>query len=231
MTGKIYTTKFEKHLKNMSDFFVTVLIFFALLFAIFNATFTAAEVKGLSMYPTLNKQYNKVTDQYKDVVYYTEPYSLNYSDIVIVDLPDNSKDGIKRLIAMGGDIISFGDINIRNEYQIYLNNQALIEPYLNDIEINRTMINNFKDMIVECLGGDETKLQQEWLSLNDKNEWQITLPEDYCIYLGDNRGPSYDCSHFGPQKLSTIVGKVQIIVPYGFTIFNYWWYQFCQLFK
>ena len=115
--------------------------------------------------------------------------------------------------------------------QLYLNDAVLIEPYLNNASVNINMINSFKNLIKNCLNGDERYINQDWLSLSQNGNWQLTLPQDYCIYLGDNRATSLDCSHFGPQKISTIIGKVKIIVPYGLSIYNYWWYQFCQLFK
>ena len=230
LTGRIYATKHQKQLKNIYTFFMSISFFIFLSTLIFNATFTSAQVHGLSMYPTVNEQFY-YNEQCKDVVYYTAPYNLDYCDIIIVDLPGNEQDGIKRLVAKGGDKICFGDIYDDNEYLIYLNDTVLLEPYLTSPSINKNPVNNFKKLIRDCLGGDTRYLQIDWLSQNNSGQWQITLPNDYCIYLGDNRSISLDCSIFGPQHISTIIGKVEIVVPYGLTIYNYWWYQFCQLFK
>ena len=220
---RIYLSKQEKIMKNFSLFFLALTIIFCLSIALFNASFSVAEVSGRSMMPTLNYELDKT-----DLVYYSSWFKPTNGDIIIVNPLDSKNDWIKRLIAVGGDTLSFGDIDNTGECYIYLNGERLEEDYLFSQMINRDCVNRFKNMIKDCIEkkdspNEQTLLKYEWLSQNDDGEWQINLPNDYCVYLGDNRegSNSYDCSFFGPQKTSTIIGKVMIVVPYGYDLITY----------
>ena len=217
---RIYMSKQEKIMRNFSMFFLGLSIAFCFFVILFNAMFSVAEVSGGSMKPTLNYDTQKT-----DLVYYSSWFKPTHSDIIIANPMNSKNDWIKRLIAVGGDTLSFGDINSEYEYYIYLNGERLEENYLFSQQVNKDCVNRFKDMIKDCLLDEagQNKLKQEWISQNDNGEWQITLPQDYCVYLGDNRegGNSYDCSCFGPQKTSTIVGKVMIVVPFGYDLITY----------
>ena len=217
---RIYLSKQEKIMRNFSMFFLALTILFCLSVALFNATFSVAEVSGGSMKPTLNYDIQKT-----DLVYYTNIFRATRGDIIIANPLNTKNDWIKRLIAVGGDTISFGDINSEDEYYFYLNGQKLEENYLYSQDKNIDCVNRFKTMVRDCLNNPfgQNNLKREWLSQNENGKWQLKLPDDYCIYLGDNRegSNSYDCSFFGPQKKSTIVGKVMIVVPYGYDLLTY----------
>lgn len=216
--ARIYTSKQEKIMKNFSSFFLALCIFICFFIALFNAAVFSAEVVGTSMWPTLNNEPEKT-----DIIYASSWFSPKKNDIIIVNPMGTENDWIKRLIAVGGDVISFGDINRDDESVIYLNGEILDEPYLIDKTKNIECVNDFKEMIKNCLGEDtsDNRVKINWLSKNSDGNWQITLPDDYCIYLGDNRDGSYDCSELGPQKCSTIVAKVIIVVPYGYDLLTY----------
>lgn len=216
--ARIYTSKQEKIMRNFSSFFLILCLLVCFFIAIFNAMFFSAEVVGTSMWPTLNNDPEKT-----DIIYASSWFNPQKGDIIIVNPIGTENDWIKRLIAVGGDTISFGDINRDDESAIYLNGEVLDEPYLIDKTKNIECINDFKQMIKNCLGEDisDSRVKTSWLSKNSDGNYQITLPEDYCIYLGDNRNGSYDCSELGPQKLSTIVAKVMIVVPYGYDLITY----------
>jgi signal peptidase I len=62
--------------------------------------------------------------------------------------------------------------------------------------------------------------------VTERNRWEIVLPDDYIFYMGDNRGGpgtsydfsimSTDCTYYGPQPYSRIVGvAVEIIHDKG----------------
>lgn len=225
-TAKLYYSKSERHFKNFCNAFLCVCVIICFGIVIFNSIFFPAIVSGSSMVPTLNADY-ATNSKHQDLVYASNYFTANKGDIIIVDLPGFENDGIKRLIALGGDVLSFGDIYQTNEDSIYINGQKLVEiGYLK--KDNTDCVNGFKNMIRHCVESDEdyyfdgrVTLKKEWVSTNSNGEYQITLPQDYCVFLGDNRPNSYDCSEIGPQNISSIHAKVVMIIPYGYNLLTY----------
>ncbi|MBQ0017092.1 MAG: signal peptidase I [Clostridiales bacterium] len=234
--GKIYITKNERLMNRISTCFLCICCIICLILVAFGTIFTSAQVNGYSMYPTLNP--DNTNENKHDVVYYTDLFGYNRGDIIIVDLPNRDELGIKRLIALGGDKVCFGDINNNEEMIIYVNGEALYEPYVNmtdniAIEGRKRAIKDFKDEIKKYINGQNNYFTNtcKRVYLNKNNQYEIELKDDYFIYLGDNRGNSYDCSENGPQHISNLLAKVCITVPYGLSIYNVYWYKFCRLFK
>lgn len=184
------------------------------------------------MVPTLNPDF-ATNSTHQDMVYASNYYTANKGDIIIVDLPGFENDGIKRLIALGGDNVSFGDIYKNDEDSIYINGEKLVEVgYLK--KDNTDCVNGFKHMMRKCVesgedyySGSRLVLKRDWVTTNSEGKYQISLPQDYCIFLGDNRPNSYDCSEIGPQKISSIHAKVVMIIPYGYNLLTY---LSCKLF-
>lgn len=230
--SKLFYSKSERHFKNFCDAFLCVCIIICFGVVIFNSIFFPAVVSGQSMMPTLNPNAN-ISPKQQDMVYASSLFKASKGDIVIVDLPGFENEGIKRLIATGGDIVSFGDIYSATEDSIYINGEKLVElSYLK--RSNVECVNGFKNMIRFCLENDadyyyggNVALKKEWISTNEAGEYQIALPNDYCIFLGDNRPNSFDCSEIGPQKTSSIHAKVVMIIPYGYNLLTY---LSCKLF-
>ena len=232
-TSKLYYSKSERHFKNFCDAFLCVCIIICFGVVMFNSIFFPAIVSGPSMVPTLNPEYY-INSTHQDMVYASSYLKANKGDIIIVKIPGIGKnDAIKRLIALGGDNVSFGDIYKNNEDRIYINGEQLVEVgYLKTD--NTKCVDGFKNMIRECVDSGEDcyyngrlALKREWVTTNSKGEYQISLPQDYCIFLGDNRPNSYDCSEIGPQKISSIHAKVVMIIPYGYNLLTY---LSCKLF-
>lgn len=220
-TGTIYIKKSEKVAKNFYDLFLLVCILICLFSAIFNILFFPAEVIGLSMYPTINQDYKN--DHTKtDLVYASKFFGYNKGDIVIVDLETIEDDAIKRLIALGGDMLGFGSLESTTESTIYLNNKILVEEYLQG-NSNTECVNRFKSLIKKALSNGGTGTG--FTVVEDNNMYQMKLDDNYCVFLGDNRAVSQDCSSLGPQKISSIHARVFIIVPYGYNLLTYWSYQ------
>lgn len=201
----IYLSRQEKFSRRFSSFFLGFVFVICLIVSSFNIIFYPAEVFGKSMLPTINKQ-TEVNSNYRDTVYVSSWFGFSKGDIVIVDLPDKTEEGIKRLIATGGDVLSFKS----GDNKFYLNGSVLEEKYLE--KNNAVCVNKFVTLAMRYIS--QNNLQGCSITLED-DMYSITLDEGYCIYLGDNRENSYDCSNFGPQKVSTILGKVFLIVPYG----------------
>lgn len=128
-------------------------------------------VQGKSMYPNFDDN---------QVLYVSR---LNYllwqperRDIVVFHFPDNpEEDYIKRVIGLPGDRVEIRDV------RIYVNNQVLDEPYIN-----------------EPCQPDRC----------EDNVWQ--LGSDEYFMMGDNRNHSSDSRFFGPVKRKFIVGEVLV---------------------
>lgn len=220
-TGTIYIRKSEKVAKNFYDLFLLVCILICLFSAVFNILFFPAEVIGLSMYPTINQEY-KNDHKKTDLVYASKFLGYNKGDIIIVDLETIEDDAIKRLIALGGDTLGFGDIYNNTQGDIYLNNKILVEEYLQG-NSNVECVNRFKTQIKNALANGGRGVG--FTVVRENGMYHMKLDDDYCVFLGDNREISQDCSSLGPQKTSSIHARVFVILPHGYNLLTYWSYQ------
>lgn len=216
--GSIYLSKQQKCFKKFCNFFLGLCIVICFLLALFPAFFFTAVVDGKSMQPLLNKNID-INPEYEDSILAVNVFSLKNNDLVVVDLPNKTEDGIKRLIAKGGDTLSFGNIFDFSEDKIYLNGEVLNEEYV--ACSNQSTVNDFKLMIRRHLDASDN-FKIKGCKVNEQNgTYSITLEEDYCIYLGDNRVNSFDCSDFGPVKINTVLAKVVMIIPPKYTFISY----------
>jgi len=142
----------------------------AVLYGLVNLATARYEVDGQSMEPNFH------TGQYLIVS------RLNYlfgtperGDIIVFHYPnDPDKDYIKRVIGLPGDVVEL------REQQVYVNDMALDEPYINE----PCMVN---------------------VSLCRDNRWELSASEYFM--MGDNRNHSSDSRAFGPVNERFIVGK------------------------
>lgn len=204
---QIYLSPAQKGARRFNIVFFTFIFIICYSLLLFSAIFYSAEVVGSSMQPTLNP----VLTQH-DIVYASSCFGYKKGDIVLVDLPDNSNEGIKRLIALGGDTLSFDS----SKDKIYMNGELFVEDYVK--KNNAKCVQNFKNLIFKHATANDLAGCDVFI---DGEVYSLTLKEGYCIYLGDNRETSYDCSSFGPQKVENVLAKVFIIVPYGYNLFTY----------
>ena len=148
----------------------TILLVIAI-YALVNLSSARYMVQGKSMYPNFDDN---------QILYISR---LNYLlgepqryDIVVFHYPNNpQEDYIKRVIGLPGDVVEFRDA------QVYVNDQHLEEPYINEACTP-----------IEC---------------PDK---QLALGPDEFFVMGDNRNNSTDSRVFGPVKRSLIVGEVLV---------------------
>lgn len=216
----IYIKKSNKVAQNFYDAFLLGCAIVFILSCIFNIVFFPAEVVGPSMQPTINAEYTSQNKK-SDLVYASKFFECKRGDIILVDLPTIQDDAIKRLIAIGGDTLGFGDLDNNSESTIYLNGKILIEDYLKG-NSNIECVNRFKTMIkTKLLSGMGEGFSVEYNEVSAM--YQMKLDDDYCVFLGDNRDNSQDCSRpdLGPQKTTSIHAKVLIHLPYGYNLLTY----------
>lgn len=205
-------------------YFLGAMIIFGVCFVscmfVFQVLFTQIEVIGYSMLPTINQSATgNDGDKKTDFVYYMQTNNYKREDIVIIKegkTPSNAK-LIKRIIAVPGDSISFvktggSPSNGRYTYEIYLNNNKLVEDYIyeQDLELYSTI-------------EPSTHFDYYTALMNAFKNDQIfveTLEENEYFVMGDNRNNSTDSRYFGPVKKSDFIGKVVLHVEYGETLFN-----------
>lgn len=108
----------------------------------------------------------------------------NRGDLVVFEYPeDPSKDFVKRVVAVGGDIVA-----IRNK-ELYVNNRQINEGYIVHKEIN-------------LIPASENPRD---------NFGPATVPTGSYFMMGDNRDRSYDSRFWGCVQKSKIKGTVRNI--------------------
>jgi signal peptidase I len=147
---------------------LAIILYFGISFAV-----QAVHVEGLSMYATLDDNDYLIANK---IDYRLHPPQRG--DIIILRPPtDNSKDFIKRVIALPGE-----KLLIRDGY-VYINGHKLDEPYLPEAW---TTLNN----------------PAPW-SVGDG----AVIPANEYFVMGDNRNRSQDSRIFGPISRDRIDGR------------------------
>lgn len=140
---------------------------------------------------------------------------IHRGDIVAFHYPVNpSQMFVKRVIAMGGDVIK-----IVNK-QVYVNGVRLSEPYAQfDPGANMPLIVNFPPRL------DEIPTLPAWEGLDPKWAHEMPkyikpdglhIPEGYFFAMGDNRDNSDDSRFWGFVPVQSVVGE---------PLFVYWSYD------
>jgi signal peptidase I len=105
-------------------------------------------------------------------------------DVVVFKFPqDPSRDFIKRVIGVGGDVVQ------EKNKQMYVNGRKLVEPYIQH---------------------DDARIDPGYVDPRD-NFGPVTVPEGAIFVMGDNRDESYDSRFWGFVPLANVKGKAVII--------------------
>jgi len=117
----------------------------------------------------------------KKILVFTEP---KRGDIIVFKYPKNpSRDFIKRVIGVGGDVVE------EKNKVIYINGKPLIEPYIQHTD---------------------SYIRPVDIDVRD-NFGPIYVPEGKIFVMGDNRDESYDSRYWGFVDLKDVKGKAFII--------------------
>lgn len=105
-------------------------------------------------------------------------------DIIVFKFPeDPSKDFIKRVIGVAGDVVEV------RQKKVYVNHKALKEPYAKHTDPN---------------------MIPAWAQPRD-TFGPVTVPKNSLFVMGDNRDHSYDSRFWGFVRLRAVKGKAFII--------------------
>ena len=162
------------------DWLKAALIAFIIVAIVRHYLFANYIVNGESMMPTIEEGNRLIVNKIE-----SEFRSPDRFDLIVFHA-NAEEDYIKRVIGLPGDKIEY-----END-QLYVNDQPINEPYLDD----------YKNNLIE---GQLT----EDFTLLDKTG-HSTVPEGYYVVLGDNRRHSFDSRHSGFISEKEIVGIVNI---------------------
>lgn len=142
--------------------------------------FRPVKVEGESMYPTLHNNDIGLANiaSVKD--------SYNYGDLVTVDLVEEKRYIVKRVVALPGDVIySKNDV-------LYINDRPVDEVYL------------------------DQKYKKDWSTMYERQFTEdfdpVKVPDDCIFLLGDNRPNSRDSRSDGPYKMNHVLSNGLFIV-------------------
>jgi signal peptidase I len=169
-------------LQDAGSFFIdiieTVVVALSIFLILYLFIMQPHQVNGQSMEPNFHNAEYLMTDKIS--------YKIGLpkrGDIVVFEAPPAAEcpegtgcDFIKRVIGLPGDTVEVKDGHL------YVNNQLLKEPYLDDSVVTDS--------------GPYTQ------------KGPITVPEGSYFVCGDNRPHSSDSRYWGPVELKLIVGKV-----------------------
>lgn len=181
------------------DIVESTLVTIFVIVMVFTYILHPVNIKGQSMFPTLNKYYDGTGDESDKIFMSTVYFKIKYGDIIVIDndanylldsdgqpyVPDNfgvlDECIIKRVIAVGGQTL-----DIRDD-KVIVDGEVLDEPYV--------------------AAGSTTGL----LGAFD-GQYPITIPEGYYFVMGDNRNRSTDsrAPSVGLIKKDQIYGKAII---------------------
>jgi signal peptidase I len=120
-------------------------------------------------------------------------------DVIVFKYPeDPTRDFIKRVIGIGGDVVQ------EKNKVVYVNGKRLIEPYAQHVD------NDIIPPDGECLYPAEPDPAPNPQSCRD-NFGPLTVPKGMLFMMGDNRDQSYDSRFWRFVPLSEVKGKAIII--------------------
>ena len=231
-TNKKYLNKKPFLVKLLGVLFYFVLFIF-ICNIIFNFVFIKAQVVGISMMPTYNKNLDAVTvydttyyenSVYKDIVFANRFENGTNGDIILLNL--NNELVIKRIIAKENQKVTLklgnGYSDFTNFYY-YIDDELIEENYIYSREhMDFSYFNRF------CFDDSNRNFNVNIVLPNVEAEFVV--PKNEVFVLGDNRLVSGDSVKFGTVNTSNIYGKVVFSYEYNQNFFGFLWQKICSIF-
>ncbi len=137
-------------------------------------------------------------------------------DIVVFNNPQNEKiDFVKRCIGLPGDRIKFdyGILSINGVKCAY----QPVEPYrfFDDEDKQVKMVNQYEETLDNGLKHNIIVVKdspEERANDSAHNTYEIVVPENHFLPIGDNRNRSWDGRFFGPIHMDRLIGKGRYIL-------------------
>lgn len=195
----------DKKVKKTLSISITIICIIAFLVlacvATFKIVYITTTVHGVSMYPTLNS--NSSIDG--DNICINKFEKGKVGDIIVVNVTkepnwDHSLEGdyvIKRLIGQSGDRIKIEQNG--TTYNLLVNGEVL---YTKEYDFTPSTYQNYMTYLSNNVSNGD-------LVEND----EIIVSEGKVFIAGDNWLNTYDCFDAGCVSKSSIVGRVDVIVP------------------
>lgn len=232
--NKNYSSKKPISLKIIDVIFV-LYILVCVVYLIFCVIFIKAEVIGVSMQPTFNKNLSLDEDYeksiYKDIVFANRFKEGTNGDIVLVQT--QSELVIKRIIAKENQKLT---LQLEDGYYyFYLTEENSTQAK----KINEYYIgNNRSAMAVDYEYPDFQNYYERFRDANRDliidegypNRTTILIPKGKIFILGDNRGYSNDSSSYGVIDKEKIQGTVSFSYEYNQNFFSFLWQEICSIF-
>ncbi|MEW9667613.1 signal peptidase I [Ammoniphilus sp. 3BR4] len=167
----------EKPKNEVWEWLKALAIAVVLAFVIRSFLFAPFVVDGTSMMPTLHDRERLIVTK---LIYFIQEPSRG--DIIVFHATAE-RDYIKRVIAVGGDKIEM------KADQLYINDQPVDEPYLDEFK--------------------QQALAEGYPLTGDFGP--IDVPEGEIFVMGDNRRNSKDSRAIGTVPLDTVVGRADVV--------------------
>ena len=129
---------------------------------------------------------------------------IKRGDVIVFHYPiDPTIHLVKRVIGMPGDHLRLRDGHV------YVNGQALVEPYA---VYKPGPADNYRDNFPRLANPDPDVASNWWIQMKSLvNHGELTVPPRSFFVLGDNRNDSEDSRYWGFVPASAIVGKPLLI--------------------
>lgn len=168
----------------IKELIITFAVCYAIVAILTTFVVKPVRVEGNSMYPTLLDQEVGAVNMLLVKLEGIERY-----DVVVVHNDNQDENWVKRVIGMPGDTIF-----CKNDV-VYVNGEAIDEPYLNEEYVK------------------ETRNKNGYFTYDFD---EVTLGDDEYFLMGDNRVVSLDSRAVGPFKGEQIIGKdAYILFPFN----------------
>ena len=208
---------FKLHKHQISDYVGVIVFCFCIYLSAFiiafSFCFTSSYVFGESMKPNINNYADY--EHNRDIVYINKTASYTYGDVIVIQRQDYQI--VKRVIALPGDTINI--THSGGDYYVERNGQRLQEDYIRIVPGSSDSNGMYKEYTFFQTYKEDNKDKLQFVNPDNYLNSAIVVGENEVFVLGDNRHNSNDSSSEGCFSMSKVVGKVELLVYSGESVF------------